>query len=118
MSEPVYKLLLAYEWEIFEDTGVFLGTPLDFKDGYIHLSTKTQAAETARLHFKNKGPLVLAEFDGEELGDALIYEPSRGGQMFPHQYGKLKRQQVRRHWHLQDLGDGAYSFPSEFNQVS
>lgn len=114
MSNKVYKLLLAFEWEVFEETGVFLGTPLDFKDGYIHLSTASQVVETARLHFKDKGALVLAEFDGDELGASLIFESSRGGQMFPHQFGPLKRQQVRRHWPLRDLGGGAYSFSKEF----
>ena len=114
MSEPVYKLLLVSEWEVFDETGVFLGTPLDFEDGYIHLSTSQQVVETARLHFKDKGELVLVEFSAEDLGSTLVYEPSRGGQMFPHQFGVLKREQVRRHWILKDLGDGAYSFPKEF----
>ncbi len=114
MDKPVYKLLLAYEWELFEETGVFLGTPLDFADGYIHLSTGKQVVETARLHFKDKGELVLAKFNGDDLGDSLIYESSRGGQMFPHQYGRLSRAQVRRHWVLKDLGNGEYSFPNDF----
>lgn len=114
MDKTVYKLLLAYEWDVFEQTDVFLGTPLDFNDGYIHLSTGAQVVETARLHFKNKGPLVLAEFDGDVFAGSLIYEASRGGQMFPHQYGRLERAQVRRFWTLNDLGDGAYSFPAEF----
>lgn len=115
MDRPVYKLLLAYEWDVFEETGVFLGTPLDWGDGYIHLSTADQVVETARLHFKDKGALVLAEFSGDDLGDSLIYEPSRKGQMFPHQYAHLTRAQVRRHWDLQDLGGGAYSFPADFH---
>ena len=67
MGAHVYKLLQAFEWMVFEETGVFLGTPLDFKDGYIHLSTAEQAAETARLHFKNKGPLVLVEFKASDF---------------------------------------------------
>jgi len=94
--------------------GAFDGTPLDLKDGYIHLSTAGQMIETARLHFKNKGEIILAEFDGDDFGESLIYEPSRGGQMFPHQYGQLLRDQVRRHWTLKESGDGAYSFPTEF----
>ena len=110
----VYKLFLSSEWEELDGSGSFSGTPLDLKDGYIHLSTAEQVVETARLHFKDKGTLVLAEFDGDDFGDQLKYEPSRGGQMFPHQFGILKREQVRRHWTLQDHGDGAYSFPEEF----
>ena len=115
MSEKVYKLLLKYEWELFEQTGLFLGTPLDFNDGYIHLSTKLQVVGTARLHFKDKGPLVLAEFDAEDFGEQLKYEAARDGSLFPHQYGRLLRSQVKRFLPLKDLGDGAYDFPEEFN---
>ena len=114
MSVHVYKLLQAFEWMVFEETGVFLGTPLDFKDGYIHLSTAEQAAETARLHFKNKGPLVLVEFKASDFAESLKYEAARNGSLFPHQYGKLKRSQVKRFWLLQDAPDGAYEFPKEF----
>jgi len=115
MGEPVYKLLLAYEWEVFDETGIFLGAPLDFEDGYIHLSTKAQIIQTARLHFKDKGPLVLAEFHTDDFGDTLIYEPARNGSMFPHQYGRLLRLQVKQYWPLQDLGAGEYSFPKHFH---
>lgn len=114
MSQKIYKLLLGYEWDVFEETGVFLGAPIDFNDGFIHLSTREQVVATARLHFKDKGELVLAEFDGSDFAETLKYEPSRGGQLFPHQFGPLKRDQVRRYWTLNDLGDGEYSFPSEF----
>ncbi len=115
MSQPVYKLLLGFEWDLFQETGVFLGSSLDYADGFIHLSTADQVVETARLHYKNKGEIALVEFDGADFGDQLIYETSRGGQSFPHQFGALKRDQVRRYWTLNDLGNGAYSFPSEFN---
>jgi len=114
MTESVYKLLLKSEWQAIDEDGIFKGTPLDLADGYIHLSTARQVVETARLHFKNKGPLVLAEFSAGDFGEALKYEAARDGSLFPHQYGVLKRSQVKRHWALQDLGSGAYSFPDEF----
>lgn len=114
MSEPVYKLLLAQEWADLEASGVFSGTPLDIKDGYVHLSTAAQVVETARLHFNNKGPLVLAEFSSEDLGTSLKYEAARSGSLFPHQFGILKHAQVKRHWALKENGDGTYEFPEEF----
>lgn len=114
MSAIVYKIFLQSEWETFEQNGVFNGTPLDIKDGYIHLSTKSQAVATARLHFENKGPLALAEFNADNFSDTLKYEPARDGSLFPHQYGPLLRSQVKRHWLLKDCADGAYEFPKEF----
>ncbi len=115
MTDYVYKLLQTYEWEVFEETGVFLGTPLDFQDGYIHLSTAQQVVSTARLHFKDKGPLVLAEFAASDFGAQLKYEPARDGSLFPHQFGILRRSQVKQFWHLKDAPAGSYEFPKAFS---
>ncbi len=85
----VYKILTRAAWAEAEASGAFQGSPLDVKDGYIHLSTAAQAEETARLHFKGEGDLILAAFEAEAFGDKLKWEPSRGGQMFPHLYAPL-----------------------------
>ncbi len=85
----VYKILTAGDWAEAVRTGAFTGAEIDARDGYIHLSTAEQAAETARLHFQRRPDLVLVGFEAEALGDALKWEPSRGGQLFPHLYGVL-----------------------------
>jgi uncharacterized protein (DUF952 family) len=59
------------------------------KDGYIHLSTAAQAPETARLHFAGRDDLLLIAVESQALGDALRWEPSRGGDLFPHFYDAL-----------------------------
>jgi len=55
----------------------------------MHFSTGAQAPETARLHFRNQADLVVLEVNAEVLGAALVWEPSRGGSLFPHLYGAL-----------------------------
>lgn len=85
----VYKIVDAAAWAEAERTGVFRGAEIDLKDGYIHLSTAEQVAETARLHFAGREGLVLAAFEPERLGVALRWEPSRGGALFPHLHGPL-----------------------------
>ncbi len=109
----VYKILLTGEWEQFERDGVFRGAPIDHQDGYIHLSTGDQLRETANLHFKDKGVIVVAAFDAEGFGESLKYEPSRKGDLFPHQYGVLTQSQVKAVWHLKPAADGTYEFPDE-----
>ncbi len=32
---------------------------------------------------------MLLAIDGDALGEALVYEPSRGGALFPHLYGPM-----------------------------
>jgi uncharacterized protein (DUF952 family) len=85
----VYKILSRAEWSAAEASGVFLGAAIDLRDGYIHLSTAAQAAETARLHFAGRDDLVLVRLSAERLGEALRWEPSRGGDLFPHIYAPL-----------------------------
>jgi len=85
----VYKLLDAGEWAQARAVGVFAGSAVDLADGYIHLSTAKQAPQTARLHFSGHEGLVLLRIEAEALGEALRWEPSRGGDLFPHLYGPL-----------------------------
>ena len=85
----VYKILGREAWAAAERAGRFEGAEIDLADGYIHLSTAAQAPETARVHFAGEADLVLLRIDAGALGEALKWEPSRGGQLFPHLYGAL-----------------------------
>lgn len=85
----IYKITTRAAWAEAERSGAFTGAAIDLKDGYIHLSTALQAAETARLHFKGQQGLILVGFEAESFGEQLRWEPSRGGQLFPHVYGVL-----------------------------
>ncbi|UGQ10878.1 DUF952 domain-containing protein [Yinghuangia sp. ASG 101] len=85
----IYKLLPAEEWEIAESAGVFVGSAIDVRDGFIHFSTAAQAPETARRHFAGRTGLTLLAVATAPLGDALRWEPSRGGELFPHLYADL-----------------------------
>ena len=90
----IYKILRRDEWMSAKSEGVFEGSGIDHRDGYIHFSTGMQAQETARLHFKGATDLVVLEIDAAALGDALVWEPSRGGSLFPHLYGRLATDRV------------------------
>jgi uncharacterized protein (DUF952 family) len=94
----IYKIFRAAEWASTKDKPSFAGSPLDLKDGFIHFSTATQAAETAARHFADEKDLVLAQIDPERLGAPLKWEPSRGGALFPHLYGPLPMSAVVRAW--------------------
>jgi uncharacterized protein (DUF952 family) len=85
----VYKILPRAAWDAAVAAGRFDGSPVDLEDGFIHFSTADQAQETAEKHFRGQAGLVLAAFAAEDLGAALRWEPSRGGQLFPHLYAPL-----------------------------
>jgi len=95
LANTIYKICDAPLWREAEAAGEFAGAAVDLADGYIHLSTAGQVAETAARHFAGIADLVLIAVDASALGAALRYEPSRGGAMFPHLYGKLPLPAVR-----------------------
>ncbi|MEW2141807.1 DUF952 domain-containing protein [Micromonospora vinacea] len=85
----IYKLLSNAEWDDALAAGAFAGSAVDRQDGFIHLSGGDQVVETARRYFTGATGLTLLSVEEERLGDALRWEPSRGGQLFPHVYGPL-----------------------------
>lgn len=91
----IYKILPRAEWTAAQAAGRFEGSAVDHADGYIHFSTAAQAGETARRYFSGLSDLVVLEVEGDDLGAALRWEPSRGGDLFPHLYGALDAGAVR-----------------------
>lgn len=86
-----YKVLTANDWAAL-DAGVFNGSPIDIADGFIHLSTASQVTETVDRHFSGQQDLIIVGIDLTALGDAVRWEPSRNGQLFPHVYAPLVRE--------------------------
>jgi uncharacterized protein (DUF952 family) len=91
----IYKILPRADWALAQGAGRFEGSAVDRQDGFIHFSTAAQAQETARRHFAGQADLVVLEVEADDLGAALRWEPSRGGELFPHLYGPLDAQKVR-----------------------
>lgn len=88
-NQLIYKIVPRPLWVEAERSGRFQGAPVDLADGYIHFSTAAQVRETARRHFAGQDDLLLVSVAAERLGQALKWEPSRGGDLFPHLYGDL-----------------------------
>ncbi len=105
----IYKLFRAAEWSDLQTQGETLGAPVDVADGYIHFSTAAQARETAAKHFAGENGLVLLALDTDTL-DRLVWEPSRGGQLFPHLYRPIRLTDVLWHQPL-PLSGGTHQFP-------
>jgi uncharacterized protein (DUF952 family) len=109
----IYKISPAAPWRAARQAGLFTGAPVDLADGYIHFSTGTQARETAAKHFAGQADLLLIAVDAAALGEALRWEPSRGGALFPHLYGPLPMSAVLWEKPL-PLGDGGvHLFPED-----
>jgi uncharacterized protein (DUF952 family) len=107
----VFKICPASLWREAEIAGRFRGSEVDLRDGFIHFSTAEQAVETAAKHFAGERDLLLLRVDATGLGEALKWEPSRGGALFPHLYGDLDLAAVAKVDALPLGDDGRHRFP-------
>ena len=85
----LYKILSLAEWRDAVAKGVFEGSAVDHADGFIHLSAAHQVRETAARHFAGRQELLLVSFREADLAN-LKWEPSRGGDLFPHVHGVIE----------------------------
>lgn len=108
----VYHLARAAEWTRAATIGSYEGSSDDRRDGFLHFSTASQIVESARKHRAGEEGLILVCVRSGELGDALRWEPSRGGDLFPHLYGKLSLDCVRSAQPLELGAGGQHVFPS------
>ncbi|WP_439614956.1 DUF952 domain-containing protein [Shinella sp.] len=111
MAKTIYKIVPASLWQKAKAAGIFEGAAIDLTDGFIHFSTSAQAIETAARHFAGQSDLLLVAVDGDALGEKLVYEPSRGGDLFPHLYAALPLDAVLWEKPLPLGPDGAHQFP-------
>lgn len=109
--DVAYKVLTTPQMVALEHEGTFAGAPVDLADGYIHLSTAQQLAETVDKHFAGQTDLHVVTVDLSVLGEAVRWEPSRGGQLFPHIYADLPLSAVLAYGPLERDEVGSISLP-------
>lgn len=112
MEAQIFKILTPPQWALWRELGISLGSPDDRRDGFIHMSTLPQTAGTLSKHFSNHGQLWLVRSDTARMGAALKWEPSRGGQLFPHLYGAFTVEMATGEWPLRQR-DGAWVLPED-----
>lgn len=113
MSDTIYKLFRRGEWDSFQGSKEFHGSPDDLRDGFIHFSATQQLRTTFDKYFIMELNPILAAVDARRMGDALKWEVSRGGQKFPHLYGVLKLADVRASFEIRKDAHGRPIFPPE-----
>ena len=107
----IYKISPASAWREAERQGVYKGSADDARDGFIHFSTASQVAETARKHYFGQTGLFLIAVDADALGENLRWERSRNDELFPHLYGELDLGAVISVMNLNTRADGSHDIP-------
>ena len=111
MQSPIFKIVDRKDWESARSKGEFAGAAVDLQDGFIHFSTALQVRETAEKHFSGQSNLLLIAVDPDALDESLRWEPSRGGDLFPHLYGNLPFSAVVEEFELPWDGE-KHQFPA------
>jgi len=106
-----YKLLAPDDAAVFDRLS-HTQTELDQTDGYVHLSTKAQLGETFDRYYEHQPWCLLLEVDLLTRTD-VRWEASRGGDLFPHLYGQLRKEDVQRRWLLKRDENGAAVLPDD-----
>ena len=106
-----YKILSQGELEVLERDGAWNGSTDDMADGFIHLSTAEQLPGTLEKHFAGREDLALVSVDLDAAGDAVRWEPSRNGALFPHLHGTLTLDLCLAYGPLERDGEGGIMLP-------
>lgn len=107
-----FKVLTDEQMVALERDGTFTGAAVDVQDGYIHLSTADQLTGTVDKHFAGQSGLYVAAVDlAAYRDDAVRWEASRGGQLFPHLYAPLLLETVVAYSPLERDEDGTVRQP-------
>lgn len=90
LPEFIYHICAAADWQAAQQAGVYRGSAAARADGFLHLSTQAQVAGSLAKHFPKPDGFVILTVRYDALkGVDLRWEPSRGGQLFPHTYTEL-----------------------------
>lgn len=107
----VYKIISEAEWAKAIERQEFKGAEIDLRDGFIHLSTADQVRETVARHFGGYDDLLILSVNSDLYEEDIKWEPSRGGDLFPHLYRSLPVQDVERVDRLKLDDSGVHLFP-------
>lgn len=113
VDDTIYHVCKKADWQAAKRAGRYAGSADDARDGFIHFSGAAQLRESVAKHRAGQDGLVLLAVDAAALGDALKWEPSRGGALFPHLYGDLPPAAVTAETDLPLGPDGAHVFPAD-----
>ena len=92
MRERLFHLVRPTEWAA-SAPGESYAPPSLAAEGFVHLSTAAQVAQSAERHFADASELLVLSFERASLEPALRFEEAHG-QLFPHYYGAIDKRSV------------------------
>ena len=91
----IYHIVLPEVWEKFKDEKFYEAESLQ-TEGFIHCSFAEQIEAVLNRYYKDTERVLLLEIETEKLTSELINEPSAGGEIYPHVYGKINKEAIAK----------------------
>jgi uncharacterized protein (DUF952 family) len=89
----IYHIVLPEVWEKFEDEKFYEADSLQ-SEGFIHCSFAEQVEVVLQRYYKDAKKVLLLAIEPEKLTSELVNEPSTGGEIYPHVYGKINKEAI------------------------
>lgn len=84
----IYHIALPEDWELYRHRPSYQPESLE-TEGFIHCSYEHQLEGVLKRYFTGRDKVVVLAIDTDKLLPKLIEEPSTGGEIYPHIYGRL-----------------------------
>jgi len=108
-APTIYHITTATEWAAAVRLGRYEAPSLT-GEGFIHCSEAGQVLRVANSIFRGRDGLVLLHIDTERLRPPVVYENLEGGtEKFPHVYGPINLDAVRRVTPFAPADDGRFN---------
>jgi uncharacterized protein (DUF952 family) len=89
----LFHIATQHDWDTHATNDVYI--PQGFaSEGFIHLSTEQQVPGVLQRYYQGRTDLLLLTIDETKIKGLLKYEPSTGGELYPHLYGALNKSAI------------------------
>jgi uncharacterized protein (DUF952 family) len=107
----IYHILTSDEWEAASHSPSY--SPAGFSaDGFIHCCNEEQLEYVGNRYFRGQQDLVVLCIDTNGVTAPIKYEDLNGeGMLFPHIYGRLNTDAVKRAVNCPPGTDGTFRIP-------
>jgi uncharacterized protein (DUF952 family) len=65
-------------------------------EGFIHCCTPEQLPGVLQRYYSNRTDLLLLELDETSLTATMKFESATGGELFPHLFGRINKNAIRK----------------------
>jgi uncharacterized protein (DUF952 family) len=89
----IYHITTPEIWKKFESEDFYAAESLQ-TEGFIHCSFDDQLEGVLERYYADAEKVLILTIDTEKLEPLLVNEPSTGGELYPHIYGRINRDAI------------------------